>query len=173
MGVVYRDPPGDGAESAPVRLHLNRGIGWGLYGTLTAVVFVLVLAGTVTNLSAGRIWSAAVIAVVGLALTAFLAVLTHAMVVPLLTATAAGVSGRTPRNGRVDVGWDEVAIDVDDEAQPGAIRLVIGDESVSINAGSWVGFREFVVLVASTPSAVARLTPAARREVIRLLKLDG
>jgi hypothetical protein len=44
---------------------------------------------------------------------------------------------------------------------------------VSLNARSWVGFRELVVLLDSTPDAAARLTPAARQEVARLLRVGG
>jgi hypothetical protein len=44
---------------------------------------------------------------------------------------------------------------------------------VSLNARSWVGFRELVVLLDSKPDAAARLTPAARQEVARLLRVGG
>lgn len=40
---------------------------------------------------------------------------------------------------------------------------------MSVSARSWVGFGEFVLLLAETPGAVDRLTPTARREVMRLL----
>jgi hypothetical protein len=113
-----------------------------------------------------------VVAVVGLALTGFLAVVTHALVVPALTATAAGVSGRMPRGNMVDVGWDQVTIDVDEGVSPGTVRLDVGEESVSVSARSWVGFGRFLHLVAGTPDAAARLTPAAQREVNRLLRIE-
>jgi hypothetical protein len=116
---------------------------------------------------------ASVLAVAGLSLTAFLAFLTYAMVMPSLTAGMAGVSGRVSWRGRFDASWNEVTIDVDDRAEPGAIRLDIGKESVSVSARSWVGFREFIILVGSTPHAAARLTPAARHEVTRLLQIGG
>jgi hypothetical protein len=161
------------AEPAAVRLHLHRGIGWGLYGTVTVVVFVFVLFGTVANLREGGYVTAAVVAVLGLGLTAFLAMVTRTMVLPALTVSAAGVSGRTPQGRTVDVGWDEVTIDVDDEALAGTMRLDIDDETVTVNSRSWIGFRDFVILVASTSPAAARLTPAARDEVLRLLKIGG
>jgi hypothetical protein len=116
---------------------------------------------------------AGVIAVVGLPLTAFLALLTYSIVVPSLTVSAARVSGRLSWRGRVDADWHEITIDVVDEAPPGTLQLEIGEDSMSISGRSWVGFREFVVLVASTPQAAARLTPAARTEVRRLLRIDG
>ena len=168
-----RETRAGGVEPDTVRLHLHRGIGWGLYGTATVAVFALVLAGTVAALQSGKIITAAVLAVVGLALTAFLAVVTHAMVAPALTVRATGVSGRLPRGKPIDVRWDDVLVDVDDTAGPGALRLSLGDHSVSVSARSWIGFRELVVLLASTPEATARLTPAARREVARLLGVGG
>jgi hypothetical protein len=163
----------DGTEPEAVRLHLHRGIGWGLYGTATTVLLVIVLAGAASNLSSGRLVTGAVIAVVGLSLTAFLGLLTYSIVVPSLTMNAARVSGRLSWRGRIDVDWNEITIDVDDEAPPGTFRLKIGEESVSVSGRSWVGFKEFIVLVASTPRAAAQLTPAARREVRRLLQIDG
>jgi hypothetical protein len=144
----------------------------GVYGIATIVVFVLVLLGAAAYLSSGRIGMAVVVAVVGLAVTGFLAVVTHALVVPALTATAAGVSGRMPRGNTVDAGWDEVTIDVDEDVPPGVVRLDVGEESVSLNARSWVGFGRFLHLVTATPEAAARLTPAAQREVNRLLHLE-
>jgi hypothetical protein len=136
-------------------------------------VLVLVLAGAASNLSSGRLVMGAVIAVVGLTLSAFLALLTYSIVVPSLTVNAARVSGRLSWRGRIDVDWNEITIDVDDDAAPGTLRLKIGEESVSVSGLSWVGFREFIVLVASTPQAAARLTPTARTEVRRLLHIDG
>ena len=79
---------GASTDPAVVHLHLHRGIGWGLYGTATAVVFVFVLLGVVANLQSGRLVMAAVLAVVGLAMTGFLALMTHSMVVPTLTVSA-------------------------------------------------------------------------------------
>jgi hypothetical protein len=152
-----------------VRLHLHRGIGWGVYGAATLFVFVLVLIGATSYLLSGRFVMAAVTAVVGLALTAFLAVVTHAMITPSLTVTADGIRGRMPRGNTVDARWDEVTIDVDDDVPPGTIRLGVADESVSINARAWSGVRDFVILVARTPHAADRLTPAALQEWLRLL----
>lgn len=168
---MHHDTRAGDADPSAVRLHPHRGIGWGVYGVATVVVFVLVLLGAAANLSSGRILTAVVVAVVGLALTGFLGVVTHALVVPALIATATGVSGRMPRGGAVDVGWDQVTIDVDEGVSPGTVRLDVGDESVSVSARSWVGFGRFLLLVAGTPDAAARLTPAAQREVNRLLRI--
>lgn len=157
-----------GAEPAAVRLHLHRGIGWGVYGTATVFVLVLVLIGTTSYVLGGRFLMAGVTAVVGLALTGFLAVVTHAMVTPSLTVTTRGVRGRMPRGNTVDAGWDEITIDVDEERH-GVVRLDVGGESVSINARAWSGVRDFVLLVAQTPHAADRLTPAALQEWLLLL----
>jgi hypothetical protein len=170
---MYPDARAGGTEPDAVQLHLHWGIGWGIYGTATTVVLVLVLAGAVSNLSSGRLVTGAVIAIVGLPLSAFLALLTYSIVVPSLTVNAARVSGRLSWRGRIDVDWNEITIDLDDEAPPGTLRLSLGEESVSVSGRSWVGFREFIILVASTPQAAVRLTPAARTEVRRLLHIDG
>jgi hypothetical protein len=167
---VYHDTRAGDADPAAVRLHPHRGIGWGVYGV--AAVAVLSWPAPRAYLSSGRIVMGVVVAVVGLALTGFLAVVTHALVVPALTATAAGVSGRMPRGNTVDVGWDQVTIDVDEGVSPGTVRLDVGEESVSVSARSWVGFGRFLHLVAGTPDAAARLTPAAQREVNRLLRIE-
>jgi hypothetical protein len=162
---------------AAVQLHLNRRIGWGLYGTVTAVVFVLVVVGTVFNVQNGRFWIAAVLALVGLAMTAFLVVVTRAMVVPGLTVTASGISGRLAQGGPIDAPWDAVTIDADEEDRTedpahSSIRLTAGERSVSINPRSWVGFTDFVVLVVGTPAARSRMTPAAKLELVRLFQLQ-
>jgi hypothetical protein len=170
---MWEDTRRGAIEPNAVQLHLHRGVGWGLYGTATAVVLALVLAGVAANLSSGELVIACVIGVVGLALTAFLAFLTYSIVTPLLIATEDGIRGRLSRRGRVDAYWDEVTIDVDDNALPGTIRLDIGEESVSVSGRSWVGFGEFVLLVASTPQAAVRLTQPARDELSRLLHIDG
>jgi len=170
---MWEDTRRGAIEPNAVQLHLHRGVGWGLYGTATAVVLALVLAGVAANLSSGELVIACVIGVVGLALTAFLAFLTYSIVTPLLIATEDGIRGRLSRRGRVDAYWDEVTIDVDDNALPGTIRLDIGEESVSVSGRSWVGFGGFVLLVASTPKAAARLTQPARDELSRLLHIDG
>lgn len=109
----------------------------------------------------------------GLSLSAFLALLTYSIVVPSLTVNEARVSGRLSWRGRIDVDWNEITLDVDDEALPGTLRLKIGEESVSVSGRSWVGFGEFIVLVASTPQAADRLTPPPRTEMRRLLQIDG
>jgi hypothetical protein len=168
-----RDELAGGTEPNAVQLHLHRGIGWGIYGTATTVVLLLVLAGAATNVSNGRLLIAGVIVVVGLTLTAFLAFLTYSMVMPALTASATGISGRLSWRDRVDADWNSITIDFDDETSPGTMRLDIGEESVSVSGQSWVGFEEFISLLGSTPPAAARLTPAARREVTRLLQTGG
>lgn len=160
--------PADGAGAA-VHLHLHRGIGWGVYGVGTVIVLGLVLAGIWFNLAEGRYLSALAITVVGLGTAGFLGVATHAMVTPALTVTPAGVRGRLPHGMRVDVDWSEVVVDVEDEARPGELRIVVGDGSATVSARQWTGFPEFVVLLGETPAAAARLTPPARREAIRLL----
>lgn len=160
-----------GPEPTAVRLHLNRAIGWGLYGTLTAATFVIGMLGTATNLRSGRLWIAGLIAIAALAVSGFLAVVTHALVWPELIATAVGIAGRMPRGGTIEAGWSEVTIDVDTDAGPGTLRLDIHAESVSVSAQTWIGFDGFVRLLGNTPQAAARLTPAALREVTRLLQL--
>jgi hypothetical protein len=155
---TYPDTRAGGDEPEAVQLHLHRGIGWGFRG-LQRLLLVIVLAGVGSNLTSGRLLMAGVIAVVELPLTAFLALLTYSIVVPSLTVSAARVSGRLSWRGRVDADWHEITIDVDDEVPPGTLRLGIGEESVSVSGRSWVGFREFVVLVASTPHAAAHFDP--------------
>ena len=175
-GARHADAPGSPPpdDAAPVvHLHLHRGVGWGVYGTATAVVAVLVVLGTWFNLVNGRYLSALAIAVVGLGTAGFLGVVTHAMVTPALTVTPAGVRGRMSRGAAVDVGWAGLTVDVEDDARPGELRLNVGDESATVSARQWTGFAELVVLLAATPAAAARLTPPARREAIRLLGLVG
>ncbi len=164
-------------HTAAVRMHLNRRMGWGLYGTVTVAVLVLVVVGAVAAEQSGRLWMAAVLVVVGLPMTAFLAVVTAAMVLPELNLTAAGVSGRTARGTAFDAPWSEVTIDADEEdkvEESGhcTIRMTIGEQSMSINNGSWVGFMEFIPMVVGTPEARSRLTPAAKLELVRLLQLE-
>lgn len=170
---MHDDARGGRAEPNRVQLHLHRGVGWGLYGTATAIVLVLVLAGIASNLSSGSIVIAGVLALAGLPFTAFLGFLTYSMVVPLLIIDGQGISGRLSLAAQVNADWNEISIDVDDEAPPGTIRLHIGEQSVSVSGRSWIGFKEFIVLVASTPRAAAQLTSAARRELSRLLQIDG
>ncbi|MEP6648987.1 MAG: hypothetical protein ABJA74_03625 [Lapillicoccus sp.] len=110
-------------------------------------------------------------AVVVLVITAFLGIVTHALVWPALTVSASGVSGQMALGRPVDIAWEDVTIDVDDDAAPGTLRLDVGAESVSVSSRSWVGFGDFVWLVCVTPAAAVRLTPAARREVVRLLEI--
>jgi hypothetical protein len=157
----------DRAGPPAVRLHLHRGIGWGFYGTAAALMLLVGLFVPPGYLRDGRWWMAGLTAAAALALALFFAILTYAMVVPELTATAAGISGRMPRAGAVEVAWEGVTIDVDEDALPGTIRLDLGEESVSVNPRAWVGFEPFVGLVCGTPRAAARMTPAARHAVAR------
>jgi hypothetical protein len=164
-------------DAGDVRLHLNRRMGWGFYGTVTVAVLVLVVVGAVAAAQSGRLWMAAVLVVVGLPLTAFLGVVTAAMVLPELNLSAAGVSGRTARGKAFDAPWSEVTIDAveDDRVEESGhctIRMTVGDESVSINNDAWVGFMEFIPMVVGTPAARSRLTPAAKLELVRLLELE-
>ena len=105
-------------------------------------------------------------------LTAFLGLITDAMVRPGLTVTATGIGGRMPRGRPIRVGWEDVTIDADPDAAPATLRLDIGEASVSISARAWQGFTDFVLLVYHTPRASTRLTPGGRREVLRLLRVD-
>ena len=102
-------------------------------------------------------------------MTAFLAVLALALLVPGLAVRPTGVTGHLGPTRWVDVGWDEVSVDVPENAPPGRLRLDLADDSVAIDVQSWAGFRAFVLLVARTPNAARRLTPAARGEIARLL----
>jgi hypothetical protein len=47
---------------------------------------------------------------------------------------------------------------------------MIGGEPMVIDARSWRGFGDFVILVAGSPEAARSMTPAARREIRRLLQ---
>jgi hypothetical protein len=164
-------------QDTSVRLHLNRRIGWGFYGTVTVAVLVLVVAGAVGAAQSGRLWMTAVLVVVGLPIVAFLAVVTAAMVLPELNLSSVGISGRTARGRAFDAPWSEITIDADEEDEVEesghcTIRLTIGEEPMSINNESWVGFMDFVVTVVGTPAARSRLTPAAKLELVRLLQLE-
>jgi hypothetical protein len=174
---MSHDTHTEDAGAAAVRLHLNRRMGWGLYGTVTVAVFVLVVVGAVAAAQSGRLWMAAILVVVGLPMTAFLAVVTAAMVLPELNLSAAGVSGRTARGKAFDAPWSEVTIGAEEEdrVEEGGhctIRMTIGEESFSINNESWVGFMDFIVMVVGTPAARSRLSPAAKLELVRLLHLE-
>jgi hypothetical protein len=161
------------SHDAAVRLHLNRRIGWGLYGTVTVAVFLLVVVGVAAGVQSGRLWMSALLLVVGLPMTAFLVLVTAAMVLPELSLSAVGVTGRTARGKVIEAPWSEVTIDADEEdrvEESGhcTIRMTVGGEPVSINNDSWVGFGEFIVMVVGTPAARSRLTPAAKLELVRL-----
>ncbi len=161
-----------GADPTVARLRPKRGPGV-LYGTLTAFVFIVVLFGVSAYAADGRIAIAVVLAVGGLALAGFLGYLTVALMIPALDASATGIRGRIGWRKAVDARWREVAIGVDAGDAPGRFRLTIGSESMPIDARSWRGFNDFVILVAGTPEAARSLTPAARRELRRLLQLTG
>lgn len=162
----------DSTPPVLVRLHLHRGIG-AIYGVVAAAVLTLTLLSVVEYASSGGVWMAVVTVVVGLALTTFLAVLTLALVLPELNASATGITGRTAWGKTVDVTWRGVTVDVDDEDPPGTLRLDMGGQPMSIDGRSWVGFRDFVILMGCAPYAASQLTPAARSEVARLLTLQA
>lgn len=154
-----------------VHLHPHRAPGV-LYLVLAVAVGVVVVLGLVSYLSSGRFGSAAVTLVVGLGVTAFVGGLALAILVPGLDLDGERVRGRVAVRTTVDVGWDEVVVDVDDDSPRGRFRLDLGATSLTVDARSWTGFGEVVLLLASTPAPGRRLTPAARREVARLLQLD-
>lgn len=156
-----------------MRLHLHRGYGWGLYGTLTAVVGVVALLATARYVSAGEFIFAGVMALGGVVVAGFLGIVTYAIVWPELTASTHGVQGRMCWGRTFDGSWSEITIDVDEGAEAHTLRLELGQQSVSINAQTWMGFNDFVVLVASSAHASARLTPEARAEVLRMFGLPG
>ena len=166
------DAPSRRTLPGPVRLHPHRGIGWGLYGTATALVGVVGTASAVGYLRSGRWLLAGLCILVSVPLTAFLATLTQALVRPALTVTPSGIAGSTPRGRSIAVSWEQVTIDADDDAAPSALRLDVGEECVPISAAGWVGFADVVRLVHGTPRASARLTPAGLRAVRRLLRLE-
>lgn len=163
-----RDLEVDAAYPATVWLHPHRGAGAG-YGALATVVLAIVMLTAASYLGRGWFLMALVAMVGGLGVTAFLAVLALALLVPGLAVRATGVTGQLGPTRWVDVGWDEVRVDVPENAPPGRLRLDLGDDSVAIDVQAWAGFRAFVLLVASTPDATRRLTPAARGEIARLL----
>lgn len=161
-----------GGDADAVEMHLSRSIGM-IYCAVTAVVLLPVLAGIGAYLSSGRPLMALVAAVVGLAVVGVLATVTAAMILPALTVDRTGVRGRTARGNRIAAGWEDVSLDVDDNAAPGTIRMQLEGESLSLSGRSWFGFRDFVILVAGTPAAASRLTPPARAEVVRLLRISN
>jgi membrane protein implicated in regulation of membrane protease activity len=161
-----------GGDAAAVEMHLNRGIGI-IYCAVTAVVLLLVLAGIGAYLSSGRLLMALVAAGVGLAVAGFLAMVTAAMLLPALTLDRTGVRGRTARGNRIAAGWGDITLDVDENAAPGTIRMNLDGASLSLSGRSWLGFRDFVILVAGTPAAASRLTQPARAEVVRLLQISN
>lgn len=168
---MARESVGD-ADTTVARLHPNRGPGI-LYGSLTVIVLVVVLLGAIATVNSGRIAIAVVLAVGGLALSGFLAYLTVTLMIPALEASATGIRGRIAWRKTVDARWREIVIDVNAGDAPGRFRLNIGGETMPIDAQSWRGFHDFVVLVANSPEAARSLTRPARREVRRLLQLTG
>lgn len=168
------DPDGEvtGTGTAPVQLRLHRGPAV-LYAGLALALLSVVLLGAGSYLSNGRFLMALVTAMVGLALTAFLAFVALTIVLPVLDASPTGVRGRMAWGRRVHVGWDEVVIDVEDETALGTLRVGIAEQSLTINHRSWLGFGDFVLLVAATPQAAGRLTPAARSAVLQMLGIES
>ena len=161
-----------GAGTTPVQLRLHRGPGV-LYCGLAVALLSLVGLGAGSYLSSGRFLMALVTAVAGLGVTAFLTFLALAILIPVLEASATGVRGRMAWGRRVDVGWDGVGIDVEDETPLGTLRLDIDGQSLTVSHRSWLGFGDFVVLVAATPRAADRLTPAARSAVLQMLGIES
>jgi hypothetical protein len=155
-----------------VPLHLHRGLGLVLYGTGTLAVVVLGTVSTVWNATSGRIIATVVTALGSLAVAAFLATVTHAMLWPNLTVTESGIRGRVSVARAVDLAWEDVTIDVDVDDPPGTLRLQLGTDTFTLSTRSWVGFEEFVLLVSASWTASERLTPAARREIARLFGFD-
>ncbi len=145
-------------------LHLLRGPGVG-YGVLALGLLTLGVVIPVSNLLAGR-WVMAVLCLSLLLLGWFFARLSLPMLRTRLTADAAGVRGRTPDDQVVDVGWAAVDIDADGDF----LLLRIGAEDIRLNAGAWIGFWDFVTLVALVPDAARRLSPGARTEVAGYLE---
>ncbi len=161
-----------GPDPTIVRLHPIRGPAV-VYGTLVIIIVVVVVLGVVSNVGGGQIAIAVVLTVGGLALATFLGYLTLALVIPALEANATGVRCRISWRKTVNAQWREVAIEIDAEDPPGRLRLKINGEPMPIDAQFWRGFRDFAILVASTPEAARTMSPAARREVRRFLHLTG
>ncbi|HYP45132.1 MAG TPA: hypothetical protein VEQ66_08055 [Propionibacteriaceae bacterium] len=161
----------DPSRPASVWLHPHRGAG-ASYAALATVVLVIVVPTVISNLVRGWLLLALAATVGGIAVTGLLAVLALALLLPGLDVRATGLTGRLGARRRVDVGWDEVTVDVSEEAPPGRLRLDVADDAVEVDVHSWAGFRAFVLLVISTPAANRRLTPAARGEITRLLGVE-
>lgn len=159
-----------GGGGDTVEMRLNRGVGI-VYCAVAAVVALLVLAGIGAYVTSGRVVMAFVVAVAGLAVAGFLAVVAGAMILPALTVDVSGVRGRTARGGRIAAEWGDITLDVDDNAASGTIRMNLDGASLTLSGRSWLGFRDFVLLVASTPAATSRLSQPARTEVVRLLQI--
>lgn len=160
-----------GSEPPSAQLHLHRGLG-ALYGIVGLVVLGLVVAGVISYVSSGKFLLALVATVVGLAITTFLAILCLNLVVPLVNVSAVGMAGQLTWGRRFNIGWPDITIDVDEGAPNGHLRLDLGAESVTVTPAAWTGFADFVLLVASTSAAAARLTPSARTEIARLLQIE-
>lgn len=161
-----RRPDDGGAILARLRLHPGPGL---LYGALAVVVLALVVVGAAAYTARGRLLLAFVTVAVGLVVTAFLAFLALTVLLPVLDVAATGLRGRMGAGQAVDAPWSQVRVDVDEDAPPGRLRLQVGGASLSINADSWLGFRAFLAVLATNDEADACLSPAARREVTRLL----
>jgi hypothetical protein len=170
---VDRNGTTDGAPDRPsaaavARLHLHRGPA-ATYAVLALLLLVVLGLGVTTSLADGHVAAAVVATLVGLAVVGFLGLLAVSIAAPGLTVTPAGVAGRISWVRPVDVDWDAVTIDLDEGGTPGRFRVGLGAESVTLDRRAWFGFGDFVLVVASTPAATGRLSPAARSEVARLL----
>lgn len=143
---------------------MHRGVG-AVYAGVGAVLALLGLVIPASYLYGGQLIPALICFVVLLVLGVGFVRLGLPMLRTVLQADPAGVRGRTPEGQVVDLGWPAVTID----GEENVLRLEIGVESVRLSDGGWVGFGDFVDLVARTPAAADRLTPDAREELVRLL----
>ena len=171
MSPMEPDPYAGRADPSVARLRLHRPVGVA-YAAVALVVLALVVLGGVDFATTGRIVMALVVIIAGMLMVAFLGYLSVSVLVPELRLSADGIEGRMNWGRPLDVDWDDVTVDVDDDASPGRFQLSLGGEAVEITARAWVGFADFVVLLASTPAAARRLTPGARHEVARLLQIE-
>lgn len=159
------------SSATTAHLHPHRGPGV-TYLAIAVVVGVVVLLGVIGNLSSGQLGFAVILAIVGLLTTVIMGWLGLTIVVPRLDVDSERITGRIGVNETIDLDWSEVVVDIDDDSPRGQFRLDLGQASISINLRSWAGFSDFVILIASASVPARRLTPVARREVARLLRLD-
>ena len=152
------------SDAPTAQLRLQRQVG-AVYGVLGAVLLVLAVVIPVNWIVDGAPLQALVSFPLLLAFGVGSGRLAWPMLRTALVADASGLRGRTPKGRLLDVGWEDVAIDSDQET----VTLEIGPETLRLSGGGWVGFDDFLDVVSRTPAAAARLTPAAREEVIRRL----